>query len=275
MCRVLGVSASGFYARRKRPPSARSVSDAALTERIREVHKTSRQTYGSPRVHAELRAQGESVCLNRIARLMRRNDISARNRKRFVRTTDSDHNDPIAPNELNREFQTEEPNRAWVGDITYIATSEGWLFLAVVLDLFSRRVVGWAMADNMRKELVMSALDMALGSRELSGKLISHSDRGSQYTSDTHRQRLKDRRITCSMSRRGNCWDNAVAESFFGTLKTELIHRKIWRSRNEAREAVYEYIEVFYNRKRRHSTLGYVSPAEFERNHTQATRTAA
>ena len=206
---------------------------------------------------------------------MRRNGISARMRKRFVRTTDSDHNDPIAPNELNREFQSEEPNRVWVGDITYIATSEGWLFLAVVLDLFSRRVVGWAMANHMRKELVMSALDMALGSREIKDKLISHSDRGSQYTSGTHRQRLDDRGITCSMSRRGNCWDNAVAESFFGTLKSELIYRKTWRSRRSAKEAVYEYIEVFYNRKRRHSTLGYVSPVEFERNHTEATRTAA
>jgi putative transposase len=200
---------------------------------------------------------------------MRKDGISARVRKRFVRTTDSSHNDPIAPNELNREFQTEKPNRAWVGDITYIWTAEGWMFLAVVLDLFSRRVVGWAMADNMRKELVMSALDMALGSRELRGKLMSHSDRGSQYTSDTHRQRLKDRRITCSMSRRGNCWDNAVAESFFGTLKNELIYRQTWRSRKEAREAVYEYIEVFYNRQRRHSTLGHVSPVEFERNHTE------
>ena len=275
MCRVLGVSTSGFYAWRERPPSARSVSDAGLTERIREVHKRSRQTYGSPRVHAELRAQGESACLNRIARLMRKNGISARNKKRFVRTTDSDHNDPIAPNELNREFQTEEPNQAWVGDITYIATSEGWLFLAVVLDLFSRRVVGWAMANHMRKELVMSALDMALGSREINGKLINHSDRGSQYTSGTHRKRLEDRGITCSMSRRGNCWDNAVAESFFGTLKSELIYRETWESLRDAHEAVYEYLEVFYNRQRRHSTLGYVSPAEFERNHTEATGTAA
>jgi len=269
MCRLLDVSPSGFYAWRKRPPSATSLANQRLIEKIREVHKLSRGTYGSPRVHAELLAQGWDVCVNHVARLMHENGISARLPKRWRKTTDSDHGLPVAPNDLDRKFKVEAPNRVWVTDITYVWTLEGWLYLAVVLDLFSRRIVGWSMTDHMRTELPLGALDMAIGNRLIDGELMQHSDRGSQYASRTYRGRLDEHGIKCSMSRRANCWDNAVVESFFGTLKRELVHRTTWISHDHVRAAIHEYIEVFYNRMRRHSTMGYLSPAEFERNHTQ------
>jgi transposase InsO family protein len=235
-----------------------------LTKRILSIHLESRGTYGSPRVHAELRCQGIEVGRNRVERLMRAEGVTARLKRRFRRTTDSAHDYPVAPNTLDRQFETDEPNQVWTTDITYIWTQEGWLYLAVVMDLFSRRIVGWSMSDNMRTELVLAALTMAIGNRLPDGELMHHSDRGSQYASFSYQKALQANGITCSMSRRANCLDNAVAESFFGTIKTELIHRHTWPSRDSARLAIHEYIEVFYNRRRRHSTLGMMSPAEFE-----------
>jgi len=242
---------------------------------IREIHQRSRGTYGSPRICAELRARGRAVSENRVARLMRENGVSARFKRRWRRTTDSKHTLPVAPNTLDRNFEIEAPNKVWVTDITYIWTLEGWLYLAVVEDLFSRRIVGWSMADHMRTELVLGALDMAIGNRLPEGELLHHSDRGSQYASFTYQKRLEERGLACSMSRRANCLDNAVAESFFGTLKHELVHRQTWISRDQARAAIHEYIEIFYNRWRRHSTLGQVCPAEFERNYNQEAAEAA
>lgn len=275
MCKLLGVSPSGFYAWRERPPSARGIANQELVREIRKIHLQSRGTYGSPRVHAELRSRGRPVGANRVARLMRENGVTARFKRRWKRTTDSRHSLPIAPNDLDRNFSVEEPNSIWVTDITYIWTLEGWLYLAVVEDLFSRRIVGWSMADHMRTELVLGALDMAIGNRLPEGALMHHSDRGSQYASFTYQKRLEEKGITCSMSRRANCLDNAVVESFFGTLKQELVHRRTWISRRQARSAIHEYIEVFYNRWRRHSTLGQVCPAEYERNHTKKAADAA
>ena len=264
MCRVLGVSRSGFYASRSRPPSEKKLVDQKLTQRILSIHSESRGTYGSPRVYAELREEGFEVGRNRVARLMRKEGITARLKRRFRRTTDSAHDYPVAANKLDRKFETDAPNRVWTTDITYVWTQEGWLYLAVVLDLFSRRIVGWSMSDNMRTELVLGALTMAIGNRLPDGELLHHSDRGSQYASFLYQKALKANGIVCSMSRRANCLDNAVAESFFGTIKTELIHRHTWPNRDSARRAIHEYIEVFYNRRRRHSSLGMMSPAEFE-----------
>lgn len=213
-----------------------------------------------PRIHAELQEQGVEVGRKRVARLMRENGVAAGGRRRYRKTTDSDHDHRVAPNVLDREFVVTAKNRVWAGDITYVWTSEGWLYLAVVLDLFSRRVVGWAVADHMRTDLVLRALDEALLRRRPGGDLLHHSDRGSQHASDDYRARLEALGIECSMSRKGNCWDNAVVESFFGTLKTEL-GDLAGCTRAEARAALFEYVEVFYNRERRHSYLGYVSPA--------------
>lgn len=268
MCRVLDVSKSGYYAWRRREPSKRDVDNARLKTKIVEVHEQSRRSYGSPRVHAELVAQGFEVGRNRVARLMRENGIVGRRRPRFRRTTDSNHKLPVADNVLGRQFEVDEPDRAWVADITYVWTQEGWLYLAVILDLFSRRVVGWSMADHMRTELVLDALSAALGSRLPSeAGLLFHSDRGSQYASGVYRKALADHGITCSMSRRGNCWDNAVAESFFSSLKTELVHNMIFLTRDSARNAVAEWIQMFYNSKRRHSSLGYATPLEAEQRY--------
>ena len=264
MCRVLEVSSSGYYAWRRRSPSPRTVQNEALVQTIVEVFEDHRGNYGSPRVFEEIRAQGEQVGLNRVARLMHQNGLKAVQKRSFRKTTDSSHDLPVAENLLGRCFKQDRPDQAWVGDITYIRTSEGWLYLAVILDLFSRRVIGWSMADHMRTELVANALKMALGSRIPEKGMLHHSDRGSQYASHSYRNLLEKNGITCSMSRRGECYDNAVAESFFGTLKTELIYRKSWPDRHVVRSAIHEYIEVYYNRKRRHSTLGYSSPVEFE-----------
>jgi transposase InsO family protein len=264
LCRVLGVSRAGYYAWEGREASARQKANAALAERIRRVHQQSRCNYGSPRVHAELKAQGEHVGRHRVARLMREEGLRARRRRRFVRTTDSKHGLPVAPNVLARDFRPPGPNRVWATDITYVPTREGWLYLAVVMDLFSRRIIGWAMGECIDRHLVLVALDMALKGRRPPEGLLHHSDRGSQYASEDYQRALAARGIRCSMSRKGNCWDNAVVESFFSTLKTELVHRVDFLTRAAAKSALFEFIEVFYNRKRRHSSLGYVSPAEFE-----------
>lgn len=262
---MLGVSRSGYYAARGRAPSARAQADERLAREIRQIHRESRQTYGSPRIYRELSARQIPAGRHRVARLMRQQGLSARRRRRFRRTTELDPRLPTAPNHLQRNFSAQQPDQTWMTDITYLKTDQGWLYLAVVLDLFSRRVIGWSMANHLRKELALRALDMALlRRRPPRGQLLHHSDRGCQYASRAYRRALRLRQIRCSMSRKGNCWDNAVVESFFGTLKQELVHRCRWRTHAEARTAVYEYIEAFYNRRRRHSSLGYLSPVEFE-----------
>jgi transposase InsO family protein len=272
---VLGVSHSGYYAWVGRPPSKRATDDELLATHVRAVHQGSRGTYGGPRIHAELRHDGFATGRKRIARLMREQGICALPRKRFRRTTDSDHDHVIAPNVLARDFVADRPDRRWVTDITYVWTWEGWIYLAVVLDLFSRRVVGWAADDHMRTQLVLDALSMARRRRQPDPGLLHHSDRGSQYASGDYQRELGRRGIVCSMSRRGDCWDNAVAESFFGTIKTELIDRRPWATRSTVTHAIAEYIEVFYNGRRLHSALGYISPAEFERRYHQQERTLA
>ena len=265
MCEQLGVSRSGFYAWKHRPQSARQQADEHLSEEVAQVHQESRGTYGSPRVHAEMRARGRKVSRKRVARLMKKQKLQARKKRRSVRTTDSNHSNPVAPNVLERDFSPDKPNSTWATDITYVWTGEGWLYLAVVLDLFSRMVVGWSMSQHIGTKLVLGALEMAMEGRQLPQGLIHHSDRGSQYASAEYRQALASRGIQCSMSRKGNCWDNAVVESFFSSLKMELVYLTDFVTRHQARSALFEYIEVFYNRRRRHSSLGYLSPMEYER----------
>jgi transposase InsO family protein len=267
MSRILQVSKSGFYAWRKRAESARARSDRALVVDIKAAHKGSRGTYGSPRVHRDLVAQGHAVGRGRVARLMRDNELRGKRKRRFRNTTQSNHRHPVAPNVLEREFTVEQPNAAWVGDITYVWTLEGWLYLSVILDLYSRRVVGWAMGKRIDQALTLRALGMALDTREPGAGLMHHTDRGSQYAANDYRKLLKARGITCSMSRKGNCWDNAVAESFFATLKVEFVHETLFRTRAQATREIFEYIEVFYNRVRRHSSIDYVSPMDFERSY--------
>lgn len=268
LCHALGVSASGYYAWRKRPVSARAHANAALLVQIRRSYRGSRQTYGSPRVHADLVAQGARCGHNRVARLMRLHQIRSKRIRRYrVSTTDSTHAWPVAPNQLNREFQSAAPNQKWLTDITYIATQEGWLYLAVVLDMFSRKVIGWAMEQTLATSLSLSALQMALLARQPQTELLHHSDRGAQYASGDYRAVLEALHIQVSMSRIANCYDNAPMESFFATLKTELLDEPSFRSRAEARSHIFAYIEGFYNRTRRHSALGYLSPEQFERSH--------
>lgn len=264
LCRALGVSRSGYYAWSHRPPSAHAVKDAQLVPIIRASHAQSRATYGSPRVHRDLAALSHRVSRKRVARLMRTEGLSARHVRRWRATTDSRHDLPVAPNVVARKFNAEAPNRVWVTDMTYVRTWEGWLYLAAIIDVFSRRVVGWAMADHLRTELPLEALGLALGVRHPAPGLVHHSDRGCQYASATYRFELAARNIVCSMSRVGDCWDNAVAESFFATLKVELIYRRPWPTKAEARAAIHEYIAAFYNPHRRHSALGYVSPMAYE-----------
>lgn len=227
-------------------------------------HKASDRTYGSPRVHEDLQEQGIRCGRKRVARLMRENGIRAKQARRFKATTDSDHNDPVAPNLLDREFHVDVPDRVWVADLTYIWTREGWLYLAVILDLFSRRVVGWSMSKRITSQLTLEALSVALWSRKPSPGLLHHSDRGSQYTCGDYRDVLDEHGVLCSMSRKGDCWDNAVAESFFKTLKVERVNDRDYWTREEAQTDIIDYIERFYNRKRRHSYLGYVSPVKYE-----------
>jgi len=264
LCRVLKVSSSGYYAWRSRKPSRRDLKDERLRPKIVEAFKTGRGTYGSPRVLSELLDQGIEVGRKHVARLMREMGLQGVCPRKFRVTTDSDHEHPLAENVLARNFEASAPNEKWTTDITYIWTAEGWLYLAVVMDLFSRRIVGWSMADHLESSLCLDALSMAIGYRTNVEGLIHHSDRGVQYASHAYRDALDAHGIECSMSRRANCWDNAVAESFFGTFKNELIYRRPWLTRTEAIDATQEYIEIFYNRIRRHSTIGNVSPATFE-----------
>jgi putative transposase len=265
MCEVLNVSRSGYYAFLHRQPSPRQQRREALVEQIRQSHVESRGTYGSPRVWEDLQEKQIPVCRNTVALLMRESGIAVNLRKRFkVQTTDSAHGCPVAPNLLGQDFTAQAPNRRWCCDITYIPTREGDLFLAVVMDLFSRRIVGWSMADHLRATLCTDALAMALLRRKPTEGLLHHSDRGVQYACGLYRQMLADHAITCSMSRTGNCYDNAAMESFFATLKTEWVYRHDYPTRHAAAASLFEYIEVFYNRKRRHSALGYLSPEAFE-----------
>jgi putative transposase len=272
MCRALGVSRSGYYAWLTRKPSAAELRREELTEEIVTIHAEVKGRYGSPRIHAELVARGHECCANFVARLMRQAGIAAKTKRKFKQTTDSNHAMPVAPNVLDRQFDPDEPNASWAADITYIPTREGWLYLAVVEDLFSRAVVGWSMDATMASRLVVDALEMALARRltlKGSSALVAHSDRGSQYASEHYQRRLAEERIGCSMSRRGDCWDNAPMESFFASLKKELVHHEDYATRDQARASIFEYIEAFYNRVRRHSSLGYVAPAEYERAHNQ------
>lgn len=264
LCRCLTVSRSGYYAWRNRPPSARVQRDARLKVEISASHSASRRTYGSPRIVRDLREEGHPISRKRVARLMRELGLEGRRKRRFRATTDSNHRFPVAPNILMRDFNVEAPNTAWVTDITYLATLEGWLYLAVILDLFSRRVVGYAMSERIDRELVLEALREALAHRPGARDLVHHSDRGSQYASHDYREALDQAGIMCSMSRRGNCWDNSVAESFFGTLKVELLYELPLQTRGATRSAVVDSIETFYNVRRRHSSLDYQSPVEFE-----------
>ena len=262
VCSLLGVSPSGYYAWRSRLPSTRKDSDMRVTAKIRAIHARTRGVYGSRRMTREL---DEPIGRNRVARLMRDNGPLARAPRRFRVTTDSDHRLPVAPNLLEQDFTVDGPNRAWVGDITYVWTAEGWGYLATLLDLHSRRVVGWAFADHMRKELPLKALQRALSARKPAPGLIHHSDRGSQYASRVYRKVLTDHEVACSMSRAGDCFDNAVAESFFASLKKECIRRMQFATYTEAYDAIAAYIDGFYNPVRRHSALGYLSPIDYER----------
>jgi putative transposase len=265
LCRTLQVSRAGFYAWQRRPPAPRARADDRLGLEIAAIHAESRQRYGSPRVHAELADRGCRTSRKRVARLMRARGLAARRRRRFRVTTHSRHPFPVAPNVLARQFDRPQPDRAWVTDITYIPTREGWLYLAVLLDLCSRLAVGWAMSDRITDALTLDALGMALARRRPPQGLLHHSDRGSQYASGDYQRLLARHGIVGSMSRRGNCWDNAVAESFFATIKVELVHDAAWATRAAARAELVEYLEVFYNGQRRHSALGYLSPRAFER----------
>jgi putative transposase len=264
MCRALTVSAAGYYAWRTRPESPRSADTRTLLSAIRVIHRESRETYGSPSIWDALIKQGHCVGEHRVARLMRQEGIRAKTVKKWCATTQSQHRFPVATNTLNRQFTLTQPNRVWAGDLTYVWTTEGWLYLAVILDLYSRRVIGWAMGHRLTVELAEQALTMALANRTPRAGLLHHSDRGSQYAATSYQRLLGEHGITASMSRKGNCWDNACVESFFGTLKRELVYHRHYATREDATQDIFEYIEVFYNRKRRHSTLGYNSPAEYE-----------
>ena len=266
MCRVMGVSRSGFYAWKSRPASRQRQRDQELRSRVRGVHEESQRRYGSPRVHRELRARGVRTSRKRVARLMREEGLRAKHRRKWRRTTDSRHTEPIAPNLLERQFapETTAPDRVWVADITYLPTREGWLYLAVVLDLATRLVVGWSMATTLSASLALQALEMAVQRRRPPRGLVHHSDRGVQYACLEYRETLVSHGMLSSMSRKGDCWDNAVAESFFATLERELIDDADWWTRQDAITAVFSFIEIWYNRTRLHSTLAYQAPAAYE-----------
>jgi putative transposase len=274
LCRVLSVSTSGYYASLRRPPSLRARRDRELVDKIRRSHFASKRRYGSPRVYADLQAEGQRVGRKRVARLMREQRLVARVRRRFRTTTDSKHAFPVAPNLLARDFTATAPDQRWVTDITYLWTQQGWLYLAVILDLFSRRVVGWATSPNVDRHLALAALDMALVKRRPPAGLLHHSDRGSTYASHDYRRALAARGFRCSMSRKGDCWDNAVAESFFATLKREMDRADDLPSHSVAALLVGEYIDGFYNVRRRHSAIDYCSPIEFELLHSVKRRAA-
>jgi transposase InsO family protein len=271
LCEVLDVTRSGYYAWLERPASPKTIADAQLLVEIKAALTRGRGAYGSPRIHRELRAHGVRVGKKRIERLMRENGLEARQKRRFIHTTDSRHEHPIAPNVLDRKFDVKRANQAWVGDVTYVATAEGWLYLAVLLDLFSRRVVGWATSAVNDRDLALSALNQALRARRPRPGLVHHTDRGSPYASDDYRRALAAHAITASMSRAGDCYDNAVAESFFATLKAEHVGHENFATRDIGTASIGDYIECFYNCARRHSHVGYVSPIEFElRSQTKA-----
>ena len=275
LCNALEVSTSGYYAWCKREPCQRELDDAQLLEVIKELFKAHRKTYGSPRIHDALQDLGYQVGLNRVARIMRENGLSAHPRRAWrCVTTQSDPTHCVADNVLDREFSATDVNQKWVTDVTYIDTEEGWLYLAPMIDLYNREVVGWAISDTNDTELTLNALNMALDTQKPSDALIHHSDRGSNYTATDYRDALSNCDIKISMSRKGNCWDNAVAESFFATIKKELIHRCHYKTRREAAASIFEYIEVFYNRVRKHSKLGYTSPAEYRSNNIHAAAAA-
>lgn len=266
MCRALRVTRQGYNAWRRGAENRirREKKERALLDQIQVIHAESRRTYGRTRVTEELREKGSPVNEKRVGRLMRKGGIRAKAARKYRATTDSQHSRPVAPNLLDRDFTATAPNEKWVGDITYIWTEEGWLYLAVILDLFSRRIVGWALRERLTSELVCAALQMAIRTRGGIARTLCHFDRGSQYASDIFQMLLKHHGFECSMSRKGNCWDNAVAESFFHSLKVEAIHGETFRTREEARRAVFDWIECFYNTNRRHSALGYLSPSTFE-----------
>lgn len=264
MCQVFKVSRSGFYEWLERPESHHQQADKQFAAQIRHAFEQSRETYGTRRIQDDLRQQGQRVSRHRIGRLMRNQGLLCRTRRRFRATTNSNHNLAVAPNHLDRAFQVAEQDRVYVGDITYIPTQEGWLYLAVFIDLYSRQIVGWSMSSLMTADLVVQSLQMAIQRRRPGKGLMVHSDRGSQYASGRFQALLREQGFVCSMSRKGNCWDNAPAESFFHTLKTELIHHRRFKSREQAKQDIFEYIEAFYNRQRKHSSLGYKTPYEFE-----------
>lgn len=264
MCDVLEVSTSAYYDWVDRPDSQHQQEDQRLSEKIKDCHQASRGVYGARRLCEDLREAGEVISRARVERLMKEQGLASKVKQRFKATTDSSHDLPVFPNHLNRQFEAAAPDQAYVGDITYIPTQEGWLYLAVLVDLYSRAVVGWAMASHMKASLVNDALLMATFKRRPKAGLVVHSDRGSQYASKLYQKTLNRHQFVCSMSRKGNCWDNAPAESFFHTLKTELCHHERYVTRAQAKQAIFEYIEVFYNRKRRHSTIGYVAPLKYE-----------
>jgi transposase InsO family protein len=271
LCELLEVSRSGFYASVDRPAAPKTISDAKLVVEIKAAMVRGRGSYGSPRVHEDLQAHGIRVSKKRIERLMRENELVARQKRRFVHTTDSNHEHPIAPNVLERDFEAKAPNEAWVGDVTYISTGEGWLYLAVLIDLFSRRVVGWATSASNDTELAMRALHQALRARRPLPGLVQHTDRGSPYASGDYRAVLDAHAVVPSMSRTGDCYDNAVAESFFATLKAEHVDHEDFATRDLGTASIGDYIDNFYNCARRHSYVGYLSPIEFElRSKTKA-----
>ena len=264
MCRVFCVSRAGFYAWRRRPESLRKRDNKRLLVLIKASFKNGREAYGYRRIHQDLLDLNESCGKHSVARLMKEHGIQPKTRRKFKVTTDSKHNKPIHANHLSRQFNAESVNERWVSDITYLPTVEGWLYLAAIMDLYSRKIVGWAMSDRLKESLVVNALNMALLQREIGAKLLLHSDRGSQYASENFQQLLNRHGIQCSMSRKGDCWDNAAMESFFHTLKTECVYHERYQTRDEAKKSVFDYIEVFYNRQRKHSTLGYKSPEQYE-----------
>ena len=257
LCRVLKVTRAGYYAWCRRPPSRRQLENDQLAVRIKDIFKAKEELYGSQRIYHDLKAANVPCSLKRVARIMRQSDLKAIKKRRFVITTDSNHDLPIEENVLDRDFKADAPNQKWTADITYIWTSEGWLYLGVVLDLFGRRVIGWSMDRTMERSLVLGALDMAIKNRSPMPGLICHSDRGSQYASRDYRKRLAENGFICSMSRKGNCWDNAPTESFFASLKKELVHRTRFATIEQARVSIFKWIEIWYNNNRRHSTNGY------------------
>lgn len=263
MCRVLAVSSSGYYTWRKRPYSRREMANQELLKAIKRAHEESYGTYGSPRIYEEIK-ENISCSENRVARLMKKHDIAAKQKEGYKKTTRANAAHPAAPNLLDGDFTATAPNQKWTADITYVPTLEGWLYLAVILDLFSRRIVGWAMSARMTANLVLEALNMAIQQRKPAAGLLHHSDRGSQYTGGDYQQLLNSQLFQVSMSGAGNCYDNAPTESFFGSLKMEWLHHLLYQTRPQAQTDIFFYIEAFYNRKRRHSTLGYLSPADFE-----------